>query len=101
MQKNLLQFNNNFFIQIPIPEINHEYANTTGIYTGLSLETLTENLYPQNFTDYTTHKMVDFATIFSVIFSGLTGIMNGANMSGKKYAKSSFGVRGKLICITL
>ncbi|RXG61503.1 Solute carrier family 12 member 9, partial [Armadillidium vulgare] len=70
-------------INIPFPEENVANSNLTGTYTGLSLDTLQDNLYPNLTLDYTTGRNISFATIFSVIFSGLTGIMNGANMSGE------------------
>lgn len=74
--------------EVPIPEENTIVQNRTylvnGTYTGLSWNTLNNNLYQSYTPDYTSNGQVpDFATVFGVLFSGVTGIMAGANMSGE------------------
>ncbi|KAH8273657.1 hypothetical protein KR018_007290 [Drosophila ironensis] len=70
---------------IPVPELNNlsktiKYLN----YTGLNADTLRDNLGTHYGVDYTANgKLVDFSTTFGVLFSGVTGIMAGANMSGE------------------
>ncbi|KAL3282290.1 hypothetical protein HHI36_005478 [Cryptolaemus montrouzieri] len=74
------------FMQVDIPESNTLVQNITHIanYTGLDIHTLIDNLYPQYGKDYTAHgNLVTFASVFGVLFSGVTGIMAGANMSGE------------------
>ncbi|KAI4465776.1 solute carrier family 12 cation cotransporter [Holotrichia oblita] len=52
--------------------------------SGLRSATLTENLFPKYGPDYTAQgELVTFASVFGVLFSGVTGIMAGANMSGE------------------
>nr|XP_018911894.1 PREDICTED: solute carrier family 12 member 9-like [Bemisia tabaci] len=75
-------------MQIPIPSANtliNGTNHTTDItYTGLNFTTFTENLFPKYGEDYTSHgDIVTFASVFGVLFSGVTGIMAGANMSGE------------------
>ncbi|CAL4075883.1 unnamed protein product, partial [Meganyctiphanes norvegica] len=74
-------------IEVPIPGSNNLVQNDTfttyGNYTGLSWSTFMDNLYPDYEKDYTTEDVTDFAMVFGVLFSGITGIMSGANMSGE------------------
>ncbi|KAJ0171172.1 hypothetical protein K1T71_013371 [Dendrolimus kikuchii] len=78
-----------FFITPPAmidkPDSNNLINDTQLNYTSLSSATLYENLYPQYGRDYTTNggEMVDFASVFGVLFTGVTGVMAGANMSGE------------------
>ncbi|XP_045539775.1 solute carrier family 12 member 9 isoform X2 [Papilio machaon] len=78
-----------FFVTSPgmieRPDTN-ELVNTTSFhYTGLSKETLYSNIYPSYGRDYSTSAgdRVDFASVFGVLFTGVTGVMAGANMSGE------------------
>lgn len=51
-------------------------------YTGLSGEIFEQN-WAANFTiDYSTNTQMDFMSVFAVLFTGVTGVMAGANMSG-------------------
>ncbi|XP_053693101.1 solute carrier family 12 member 9 [Sabethes cyaneus] len=75
-------------IEVAIPVENNLVQNATykviGNYTGLNMTTLKENLYSQYGQDYTSDgNVVNFAVVFGVLFSGVTGIMAGANMSGE------------------
>jgi potassium/chloride transporter 9 len=88
-----------FFIREPhrvlIPKINtYAYNNELfvynktdflyGQYTGFSSATFRENIYSNYTIDYTTGDIMNFATIFGILFSSITGLLAGANMSGRK-----------------
>ncbi|BES92553.1 Cation chloride cotransporter [Nesidiocoris tenuis] len=75
-------------MEIPIPYANALIQNSThrvnASYTGLSWDTLSQNFYQGYTADYTSGgQITDFAIVFGVLFSGVTGIMAGANMSGE------------------
>ncbi|KAK7882806.1 hypothetical protein WMY93_028980 [Mugilogobius chulae] len=64
------------------PSRNGTVGPTTANFTGFKLDTLMGNLWADYTNDYTTNKLMTFATVFAVMFNGCTGIMAGSNMSG-------------------
>lgn len=77
-----------FLLKVPIPDANTLVQNATfhvnGSYTGMEYSTFVSNLYSNYSSDYSSGGVIsDFASVFGVLFSGVTGIMAGANMSGK------------------
>lgn len=69
---------------VPTPEENQLIGNLTLHYTGLSVDTFKENWNTNYGKDYSSGgRDVTFAITFGVLFSGVTGIMAGANMSGE------------------
>lgn len=70
--------------QVIFPKQNDSTVIINGSYTGILTSTLEDNLYPKYSVDYSSGGvMSDFASVFGVLFSGVTGIMAGANMSGE------------------
>ncbi|EJD75313.1 amino acid permease [Loa loa] len=63
-----------------IPDFNQTLK---ALYTGFRFATLINNMMTNYTFDYTTSKPTDFAVMFAIIFSGITGLMAGANMSGE------------------
>lgn len=67
----------------PVPEDNLlDNISRTANFTGLNWETFKSNLYSNYTIDYTTKTTTSFASIFGVFFTGLTGVLAGANISG-------------------
>ncbi|XP_052864706.1 solute carrier family 12 member 9 [Anopheles cruzii] len=70
--------------EVNLPRENHLVNFTTAHYSGLQADTLWANLHSNYTKDYTSDgNQVNFAVVFGVLFSGVTGIMAGANMSGE------------------
>lgn len=61
-----------------------------GHYTGFSAATFRENLHANYTIDYTTGETMSFEKIFGILFSSITGLLAGANMSGTNYCQSLY-----------
>lgn len=71
---------------IEVPEENSVLRSlniTEVLFTSFSWQTFKDNLVPHFGVDYTTNTVTSFPMVFGVMFSGVTGIMAGANMSGE------------------
>ncbi|XP_047445014.1 solute carrier family 12 member 9-like [Mugil cephalus] len=94
-----------FFIVGPFPVFlpNTSVLNSTSMrqanYTGFWLHTLEGNLFSNYTVDYTTGAVMNFATVFAVMFNGCTGIMAGSNMSGDLKNPSYSIPRGTLAAV--
>jgi len=72
-----------------------------GQYTSFSLSTFKGNLYSNYSIDYTTGDVMNFETVFGILFSSVTGFLAGATMSGQFQQPSRSLYRGSISAIVV
>ncbi|XP_046326120.1 solute carrier family 12 member 9-like isoform X1 [Haliotis rufescens] len=101
----IFAFNHRIDVRIPFTNkvvytnMSEAQANITGNYTGLNAATFRENLFANYTVDYNTGDNMQFATVFAILFSSVTGILNGANMSGELKDPSKSIPKGTLSAV--
>ncbi|CAG2113610.1 unnamed protein product [Medioppia subpectinata] len=80
-----LLFQNPLSMDVPLEnQYFRDHFNVTSLnFTSFEWKTFKDNMNPNFGIDYTTNDLTTFPVVFGVLFSGVTGIMAGANMSGE------------------
>lgn len=84
-------------IDVPLENsvlINQNITKLT--FTGISSATFSENVWSSFGHDYSTDMYTSFSSVFGVLFTGVTGVLAGANMSGELRKPSKSIPKGTL-----